>query len=89
MGLIMARVAISHLKAHLSEHLRRVEAGADIEVLDRERPIARIVPLVRDELTLEVIPASRPFASVRDVRLGPVATTISSLEALRRDRGSR
>jgi prevent-host-death family protein len=41
----MTRVAISHLEAHLSEHLRRVEQGADIEVVDRARPIARIVPL--------------------------------------------
>src|SRR5689334_8589896 len=42
--LAMKRVKIAELKDHLSSHLRAVERGATIEVTDRERPIARIVP---------------------------------------------
>jgi prevent-host-death family protein len=41
---VMKRVKIAELKSQLSKHLRAVELGAEIEVTDRERPIARIVP---------------------------------------------
>jgi prevent-host-death family protein len=40
----MKRVKIADLKAHLSEHLRAVRRGETVTVLDRDRPVARIVP---------------------------------------------
>src|SRR5438876_12166544 len=43
--LAMKRVKIAELKDHLSAHLRSVERGGELEVTDRERPIARIVPI--------------------------------------------
>jgi prevent-host-death family protein len=85
----MKRATISQLKSHLSEHLRAAEAGETIEVMDRARPIARVVPIEEDVAAFELIPAERTFASVRHVRLGPATTSMSSLEALRRDRGAR
>ncbi len=85
----MKRATISQLKSRLSEHLRAAEAGETIEVMDRARPIARVVPIEQVLADLEVVPAERPFASVRTVRLPPASTTMSSLEALRRDRGTR
>jgi antitoxin (DNA-binding transcriptional repressor) of toxin-antitoxin stability system len=85
----MKRATISQLKSHLSEHLRAAEAGETIEVMDRARLIARVVPVEEDGAALELIPAERTFASVRQVRLGPTPTSMSSLEALRRDRGAR
>lgn len=85
----MKRATISQLKSRLSEHLRAAEAGETIEVMDRARPIARVVPIDQGFSALEVVPADRPFVSVRNVRLPRASTTISSLEALRRDRGIR
>lgn len=85
----MTRVCISELKSHLSEHLRRAEAGEVIEVLDRARPIAKVVPMGGEGATLELIAAERSFASVRAVRLPPTELSMSSLEALRQERGSR
>lgn len=82
-------MTISAFKSHLSEHLRRAEAGEVIEVLDRARPIAKVVPIGTGEDGLEVIPPSRSFASVRSIRLPPLALSVSSLEALRQERGSR
>ena len=41
----MKRVGVAELKDQLSKHLRAVEAGAEVEVTDRDRPIARIVPV--------------------------------------------
>ena len=53
----MKRVRIAELKARLSEHLRAVRRGETIAVLDRETPIAEIVP-VRRPLTLQIrVPA--------------------------------
>ncbi|MGD0698012.1 MAG: prevent-host-death protein [Terriglobia bacterium] len=41
----MRRVRITELKARLSEHLRAVRGGETIAVLDRETPVAQIVPV--------------------------------------------
>lgn len=49
----MKEVRIAELKARLSEHLRAVRRGETISVLDRETPIARIVP-VREPAPLRV-----------------------------------
>ena len=83
----MKRVGISELKGHLSEHLRSAEAGETIEVMDRARPIARVVPIASEGSALEIIPPVRSFASVRNLRLPPLRLAMSSLEALRRERG--
>ena len=40
----MTGIRIAELKSHLSEHLRKVRAGGSLTVLDRDTPIARIVP---------------------------------------------
>jgi prevent-host-death family protein len=40
----MNQVRIADLKSHLSEHLRAVRRGQSLTVLDRETPIARLIP---------------------------------------------
>jgi antitoxin (DNA-binding transcriptional repressor) of toxin-antitoxin stability system len=40
----MTTVRIAELKAHLSEHLRKVRAGRSVTILDRDTPIASLVP---------------------------------------------
>jgi antitoxin (DNA-binding transcriptional repressor) of toxin-antitoxin stability system len=82
------RVRIAELKDHLSAHLRAVEAGETVEVLDRDRPIARIVPIdATPRLTL--IPAERPFSEIRDRVYPRVDLGISSLDLLLEERGDR
>jgi prevent-host-death family protein len=49
----MKQVRIAELKARLSEYLRAVRRGETIAVLDRETPVAEIVP-IRDRTTLRV-----------------------------------
>ncbi len=41
----MREVGIAELKARLSEYLRAVRRGESIAVLDRETPVARLVPV--------------------------------------------
>lgn len=80
----MKTVRIADLKDHLSEHLRAVEAGGEIEVTDRSRPIARIVPIRAAAAT--VIPPKRPFSSLRGRRYKPARWSTSSLELLLEER---
>jgi prevent-host-death family protein len=41
----MLRVKIAELKNHLSRYLRAVRSGEEVEVMDREKPIARLCPI--------------------------------------------
>jgi prevent-host-death family protein len=82
----MSKVGIADLKAHLSEHLRKVRGGRTITVLDRDRPVAKIVPY-DDASPLEVRRATRKPS---DPRLpSPPPRPTDSLSVLLRDRTSR
>ena len=84
----MKRVKIAELKNHLSKHLRTVERGAEIEITDRDRPIARIVPVPRPP-AVRILPARRPFCELLDKPLPPANWGIDSLELLLEERGKR
>jgi antitoxin (DNA-binding transcriptional repressor) of toxin-antitoxin stability system len=62
----MGSVRIAELKARLSEHLRSVRNGSTLTVLDRDTPIARIVPYAAPPL--EIRKAKR---RLRDLKLSP------------------
>ncbi len=40
----MTRVGVHEAKTHFSELLRRVMTGEEIEIINRGRPVARLVP---------------------------------------------
>jgi prevent-host-death family protein len=81
----MSTVGIADLKARLSEHLRSVRSGGTLTVLDRDTPIARIVPYAAQPL--EVRKAKR---HLRDVRLPPKpAKRTDSVTLLVEDRRRR
>ena len=44
----MKSAAVSHLKAKLSECLAQVKAGEELIVLERGKPIAKLIPMVRN-----------------------------------------
>jgi prevent-host-death family protein len=43
--MVMLKVRIADLKAHLSRYLKTVRRGETITVLDRDTPVARLVPV--------------------------------------------
>jgi prevent-host-death family protein len=45
----MKTAAVSELKARLSEYLNHVEAGMEVLITDRGRPVARLVPIPRSK----------------------------------------
>lgn len=42
--MVMKTVGIADLKARLSEHLRAVRRGRTVTIVDRQTPVARLVP---------------------------------------------
>ena len=83
----MKRVKIAELKDTLSAHLRAVEAGAEVEVTDRGRPIARILPVSERAVVLR--PPSRPFVSLRARVYSPLPHPVDSTALLRDERQGR
>lgn len=60
------RVKISELKAHLSKYLRHVRRGHTVEVMDRDTPVARVVPYEERPSGLVVRPAQ---GNMHDLKL--------------------
>jgi prevent-host-death family protein len=58
------RIGIADLKAHLSAHLEAVQRGESLIVVDRNTPIARLVPFVEGGNGLTVRHALRELHSV-------------------------
>jgi prevent-host-death family protein len=84
-NVVMSNVRIADLKARLSEHLRSVRNGGTITVLDRDTPIARIVPFASQPI--EVRKATR---RMRDLKLPPKpARRTDSLAIVLEDRRRR
>ena len=44
----MKRIAVSTLKATLSACLAQVKAGSEVLVMERRKPIAKLIPLPKD-----------------------------------------
>jgi prevent-host-death family protein len=82
-------VGIAELKDRLSEHLRAVEQGGEVVVLDRNRPIARIVPMPPPARGVRLIPPSRDLADIRDRRRSKSSWQVTSTELLQEERRER
>jgi prevent-host-death family protein len=83
--MVMTTVRIAELKARLSEHLRSVRKGRTLTVLDRDTPVARIVPYAA-----EPIEVRRATRRLRDLKLPPrPASPTDSLSLLLEDRRRR
>ncbi len=67
----MNTVRIADLKSRLSEHLRKVRRGGSLTVLDRDTPIARIVPYEGDGASLKVRSPSPDAPKLQRVPLPP------------------
>lgn len=87
------RVGIRELRQNLSVYLRRVVKGESLEVTDRGRPVALLIPIPASERLVEqLIAAGRvrpPEGSLMDV-LPPTGKTTKRLSrALEEERAER
>lgn len=89
-------MGIREAKAHFSDLVRRARAGESIEITDRGRPVAAIVPLdaagdeyersVRDLLRIGAIAAPPPARRMRLPPLVRLKKGVDVLKMLREDR---
>jgi len=54
----MERIGVRELRQHASRYLARVARGETLEVTDRGRPVARLVPIATDPWT-DLVAAGR------------------------------
>jgi antitoxin (DNA-binding transcriptional repressor) of toxin-antitoxin stability system len=85
----MKTVRIAALKARLSAHLRAVRRGDIIAVLDRETPIARIVPFEEGSRLRVRAPAPGAAAPGRIRRPAPLQTGLDIVDLLLEERQTR
>jgi prevent-host-death family protein len=82
----MKQVRIAELKARLSEYLRAVRRGETIAVLDRDTPVAQIVP-VRERSALRVRMPAPGAPLLNRVRLPkPAKLNVDIVELLLEER---
>jgi len=85
----MKEVKISELKARLGSYLAAVRRGETVVVLDRNTPIARVVPYSDDLDDFRVEEAARPAKDLRKVRGARTRRPVDVVRLLREDRESR
>ena len=92
----MTKATVSELKANLSHYLREVRRGGEVQILDRGKPTARLVPAdatgdggERDRLVSQGVlrPGNGDSAAVLEDP--PLLLPTSILDALVEDREDR
>jgi prevent-host-death family protein len=82
----VAEAGIRDLRDHLSRYLERVQAGEELTVTDRGRPIARLVPmegphtfdrLVAEGLVTPAVSRRRYRPTKRSAATGPVSELVT------------
>ena len=88
--MVMKPVRVADLKAHLSEHLRSVRRGHPIAVLDRDTPIAQLLPFRGEPANLAVRQPKPGMSKPKDFRLPePLALRGDVVTLLLADRRER
>jgi prevent-host-death family protein len=78
----MKQVGVAALKARLSEYLREVRRGRTLTVLDRDTPIAQVVPYPGEAVALRVRRPRGDAPLLRDIPLPPPLTVEVDVVAL-------
>ena len=83
----MERIGVRELRQHASRYLARVRAGETIEVTDRGRAVARLVPVVEESWqdlvdSGQVVPPDDPVVDL--VALEPLALAFRPSDELER-----
>jgi prevent-host-death family protein len=86
----MRTVRIAELKSRLSEHLRMVRRGETVTVMDRDTPIARIVPYESEASSLIIRRPAPGSPRLSEVALPPpLRTKTDIVKLLLEERGER
>ncbi len=87
--MVMKRVKISDLKAHLSQYLREVEGGETIVVCDRDRPVAKLSAPDIAASGLKIRPPIGPMVRLENLPRARLTSPVDVVALLSEDRDSR
>jgi prevent-host-death family protein len=74
----MRTIGVRELRQQASKYLRDVERGATIEVTDRGRPVARLVPVPKGDILADLVASGRVRPAKGDVlRIRPLPVKAS------------
>lgn len=82
------KTQIAAFKAQLSYYLKVVRSGKEVTVIDRETPIARVIPYrARHDRQLSIHPALHPPKGLAHLQVPPAkgADSLAMLQDTRRD----
>jgi prevent-host-death family protein len=82
---LVKTIKISDFKKHISEELRRVRNGDRVVILDRDKPVAEVIPYGQSSRRLVVRPPRGP----RSLPAVKFKTSVDPLTFLLEDRGRR
>ena len=86
----MAAVRITELRDRLSQHLRTVQRGETLTVLDHDRPIATIAPYRGEADSLQVRKPAAGAPALQEVPLPPpLDLDVDIVDLLLEERQSR
>ena len=85
----MISVNIAVLKAKLSFYLGQVKQGNEILVMDRNTPVARMLPSAGQAQGLVLIKAAKSPAALKAMKFHAVKRRTNSAELLREERDRR
>ena len=87
--MVMISVNIAVLKAKLSFYLGQVKQGNEILVMDRDTPVARMLPSIERARGVVLVKAKRSPAGLRAMKFRPAKRRTDSVELLRDERERR
>lgn len=93
--ILITQANVSTVKTHLGRFLKQVRQGQEIIVLDRNHPVAKLVPFSGDEEKPGEIDATAAWSDVKkrlrenETKHKPTSLKHSSLSYLNQDRKDR
>ncbi len=75
------KTRIAEFKARLSYYLKAVRSGKEVTVMERDTPIARVLPYHEDRKTLPIHPALHIPKGIASLKIPPLKG-VDSLAAL-------
>ncbi len=83
----MKTAAISELKASLSEYLSKIKAGEQVIVTERGKPIAKLIPIERNEVEIPEHLLTLERAGLVKIGAGKLSPGIWDLPRPKDDKG--
>ncbi len=84
----MKQVKIANFKSHLSSYLKQVKGGSEVVILDRDRPIAKVIP-IREKREKIKVRKAKIKGGFKNWKFTGIKARVDVVKLLREDRDKR